>query len=246
MSYFEIKTLLAGFFSAAAAVAVLTMLSAMGRPEHTVRPAKLRAAHRISGYAFVAVMLVAAAMGAWYVRSVGDGVPTRGALHMTLALLLIGVVAIKVSVARYFRQFLKYMPAIGMVAFVLAFAVASLSAGFFVVTRSGVGRALQDSSPVAYEGARETDREPGARLFERHCAACHSLESGEEGIGPSLAGLFHRGSLASSGRAVTRASVAEQILEPAGSMPSFKGRLTDDEVADIVAYLEGLGGPESP
>lgn len=246
MGYFEFKTLLAAFFSAAAAIALLTMMAVMGRSDHTVSPAKLRAAHRIAGYAFVGLMIAAAIAGARYLRAVGDALPTRGVLHVVLALLLVAVVAIKVSIARFFRQFLKYAPAIGMIAFVLAFAVASISAGFFVVTRTGARRVDGASTRAAGPTGREADASAGEDLFALHCAVCHSAETDEAGIGPGLAGLFRRGVLGSSGRAVTRSSLAEQIREPEGAMPAFGDRLSNDEIDDLVAYLVGLDPPETP
>ncbi|MBL8852356.1 MAG: HEAT repeat domain-containing protein [Planctomycetaceae bacterium] len=38
-----------------------------------------------------------------------------------------------------------------------------------------------------------TDRENGRRLFREHCAGCHQLEGHGSALGPSLAGLAHKG-----------------------------------------------------
>lgn len=89
----------------------------------------------------------------------------------------------------------------------------------------------------------------GAALFEREaCASCHVRAGGK---GPPLSRI--------AGRAVRLADdsvvladdsyLRESILEPGAKivygyrniMPSFKGRLTENEIADLLEYLRALG-----
>lgn len=49
------------------------------------------------------------------------------------------------------------------------------------------------------------DAAEGALAFHRHCAACHSLESGEHRIGPSLHGSFGRRAAQAEGYAYSPA-----------------------------------------
>ena len=69
---------------------------------------------------------------------------------------------------------------------------------------------------------------------------CHNADSADAKIGPGLGGLFERGTLSSTGGPATREAVASQILSPVGTMPSFEGRLSPRETADVVAYIETL------
>lgn len=41
--------------------------------------------------------------------------------------------------------------------------------------------------------ARSQEAADGDRLFRTRCGACHSLDAGQNRIGPSLAGVFNRG-----------------------------------------------------
>ena len=116
------------------------------------------------------------------------------------------------------------------------------------------------ASPVL--GA-ERDASQGARAF-RACAACHSLESGRNMTGPSLAGVWHR--KAGTAPAFTRYSEVMKrsdvtwdektldayLKDPAGFMPgnhmTFPGIPDDETRADIVAFLkeEAIGKAKPP
>lgn len=61
------------------------------------------------------------------------------------------------------------------------------------------------------------------------CANCHGVD-GQGGSGPALAGH-------------TEAQIDKQVREPVGSMPEFsEGDLPDEQLALVVAYIEGLEG----
>jgi protein SCO1/2 len=93
----------------------------------------------------------------------------------------------------------------------------------------------------------------GAGLYVRRgCLACHA----QARVAPPLEGLLGRKVLLNDGRTVTadEAYVRESILDPekkvvAGYpnlMPSYRGLLRDDELADLVAYIATLEGNQGP
>jgi hypothetical protein len=43
-------------------------------------------------------------------------------------------------------------------------------------------------------------------------------------------------------RSLTKADLKQYTVETAAAMPSVKGKLTDDELADLIAYLTSLKG----
>jgi len=97
---------------------------------------------------------------------------------------------------------------------------------------------------------RMSPAEAGAKLFlQRGCKQCHSVD-GAGGIGPTLKGIFgHEQVLRGGGRArVDEDYLRESILEPQAKvvagydpvMPTFKGRLTDREVAALIEYVKTL------
>jgi cytochrome c oxidase subunit 2 len=90
----------------------------------------------------------------------------------------------------------------------------------------------------------------GGRLFEQTgCATCH-LQDGT-GQGPSLLGVYGHPVHLSNGQTVTAddAYVRESIVNPNAKivngykpvMPSFQGQLGEEQILDLLAYLQSLG-----
>jgi mono/diheme cytochrome c family protein len=293
MPLFVTKTLLAVPFIAAGLTAALSMLTLMGKSERRMSASALKNTHRVAGYAFALLLVVLALLGLHYLSAAGDTLSLRGVLHWSAAALLVFVLALKLAVVRWFKQFLKLVPAMGMIVITLALVVATLSAVFFVVTGGAGPRhptvatpeaepeptnvaevwsdvvrdevpneevaqeagatAGEPSEPLvstpaapAEEAAAETtvqaigDAGAGERVFAGSCAGCHHRDSADHKIGPGLAGLFGRNEIASSGRPVTPESVREQIVAPAGGMPAFERFLSDEQLDDLIAFLQTL------
>lgn len=93
--------------------------------------------------------------------------------------------------------------------------------------------ATTTSAPTSSTGGAAS----GADMFRRSCASCHGL-SGEGGTGPSLVGIADRLS-----EDKHRQTVAEG--RPGTQMPSFKGILTEEEIAAIVEYERTELQPDS-
>lgn len=245
MSYFQVKSLIALLLMGAGVTALVSMLTLMGRSERRLSVLRLRATHRTAGYAFAGLTVVAAIMGFRYLGAAGDGLALRGVIHWILATLLVVVLALKIVIVRYYKQFLKFVPVFGLIVFSLAFVVVVVSAVFFVVTGGalGAGRptaatALEKSPPSAVSESGDPAR--GEALFARHCSFCHHTDSEETKIGPGLAGLLARSELPSSGKPATPENVRAQIVDPAGTMPPFAETFSENDLGDVLAFLEGL------
>ncbi|MGQ0793633.1 MAG: cytochrome c oxidase subunit II [Deltaproteobacteria bacterium] len=110
-----------------------------------------------------------------------------------------------------------------------------------------------DKGEEAVEGQLVADVPPeqlGEKLYtNRGCNACHSID-GSVGVGPSLKGLFGKTEtmVDDEQMAVDENYLNQSILEPqakmvkgfAPVMPSFKGILSDKEVAGLIAYIKTL------
>jgi cytochrome c oxidase subunit 2 len=93
-----------------------------------------------------------------------------------------------------------------------------------------------------------TPVDAGRKLFQsRGCTQCHSLD-GSAKTGPTLLGIFGRSVALADGSTITvdENYIRESILEPTARvvagfepvMPTFQGRLKDQEIMAIIAYLK--------
>ena len=246
MSFFAIKTTLAVVLVAAGLTAAISMLTLMGKPQKRMSVSALMKTHRTAGYVFVGLLLVLAVMGVRYLAAAGDSLALRGVLHWTLAVALILILALKLAIVRTFKQFVKFAPILGMTVITMALLVATISAGFFAITRRGApeeeaGRPTVEAVQPAAEVAEPAgDAQSGEALFATNCSNCHDAHSTESRVGPGLAELFERAELPSSGKPVTRDNVRAQIVTPFGNMPSFQSYISDEGLTDLLAYIETL------
>ncbi|MFQ5814457.1 MAG: c-type cytochrome, partial [Anaerolineae bacterium] len=83
--------------------------------------------------------------------------------------------------------------------------------------------------PKARPSLGEGDAANGAEIFASTCAACHGADGEGTAIGPAL----KRAELLAKGDDFLRATTREGISGT--SMVAFEGRLTDQEIADVIA-----------
>lgn len=79
----------------------------------------------------------------------------------------------------------------------------------------------------------------GKQVFSSQCSVCHNADSTEKKMGPGLKGLFKRDKMV-NGKKPTEANVLEQINTGGNGMPAYKDMLSDQEKADVIAYLKTL------
>ena len=105
--------------------------------------------------------------------------------------------------------------------------------------------------PIAQApSARAPDPTNGKRLYEwKGCNVCHALD-GTVRIGPSWKGIWGTKVLLEDGRTVVvdavyvRRSIldsqADIVVGFPRAMPRFAGQISDEEVADLIAFIESL------
>lgn len=106
----------------------------------------------------------------------------------------------------------------------------------------GSGGLPADADPAAARGE--------ALATEHRCISCHST-SGDDGVGPAWNGVAGSERTLADGTTVvadadylTRAIVEPraEVVEGFSPIMGSYAFLSDDEVADLVAYIEALGG----
>ena len=118
---------------------------------------------------------------------------------------------------------------------------AAIAAASVVVVLAGCGGGGDSTEPATTEAptttetpatepaAPEGDAANGATIFESAgCSGCHTLSAaGSTGsVGPNLDDL-----------APTFETVVNQVTNGGGAMPAFSGQLSEQEIADVAAYV---------
>ena len=244
-----LKSLLAILFLGAALTAAAAMLTMMGKLEKKTDPLTLKKIHKIAGYAFAVLLVVLSVICAVIAGRMGDAMSARAVAHSVLAIFLLGIFGLKWVIAKFYRQFLKYAPGLGMTVLVLAFVVFMVSAGYYFLrlassptAGSSPNSLAKTAGPAGDPDSQLVSRgnpEKGTVLFAGLCAGCHHADREETIVGPGLRGILKREKLPSSGRPATAENVRAQILSPYLTMPSFKD-LSPQDLADLLAYLGTL------
>jgi len=72
-----------------------------------------------------------------------------------------------------------------------------------------------------------------ADLYKSKCAACHGADGSKSMMGAKpLNGA--------EAQAMSDAQITEEIANGKGKMPSYKGKLTDAQIKDLVGYIRTL------
>ncbi len=113
--------------------------------------------------------------------------------------------------------------------------------------------AMSAADYVNWEHGSTSNMSPeaaGRKLFETlTCVTCHRNDSLARG--PQLDGLWNKKVLLEGGKTVvaTEDYIRESILDPSAKivkgfsniMPSFRGRVSEDELMQLIAYIRSLG-----
>ena len=85
------------------------------------------------------------------------------------------------------------------------------------------------------------DAARGKEVFEAQCQICHEANSEEMLVGPGLKGLFKRHKLPDGAEHEhAEAAIREQIVNGGGAMPPMGSALSDEQLDDLIAYLQTL------
>lgn len=76
----------------------------------------------------------------------------------------------------------------------------------------------------------------GERLFQQ-CSGCHSVDTSEKRVGPSLKGLFHKQKLA-NGTPASEQSIRRKIMNGGGGMPAYERIFSAKELDNLIAYFK--------
>ena len=238
MPLFLLKSIIAIFFLGTALTAALAMLTLMGKMERKTGPETLRKIHKRAGFVFGFLLLVLSIICIIYLGKAGDQISLRAVLHTYLALFLLAIFTLKIIIVRFFRQFLKIVPTLGMTVLVLAVVIFLGSAGYFFLRSAAIEPQPAAPSPKPASPVQDS-AENGALIFQNQCAACHFTDKEDRKSGPGLKGILIKERLPVSGRPASPENILKQLNSPYLAMPSFPS-LVGKDAADLLAYLKTL------
>ena len=235
---------------------MFTMFEVLGRSERKYSIDKLKRIHKISGIVYMFIFLAIAYFCLHYIVSAKPELSSRASLHSLLAVVILVLFGIKLSFIKAYRQFYDHVKNIGLIIAVLTFGLVSSSGGYYLlVTEFGIDKSFdrliqykegiaieKDKNKKSQEILIKTDAESigrGKNLFNSKCNFCHEAYSTETKIGPGLKGLLTNPRLPVSKYPAVPERIIKQLQQPFDSMPPFD-YLTDEEMADILAFLNTL------
>jgi hypothetical protein len=168
----------------------------------------------------------------------GDSISTRAVFHGVLALALFVLFLLKIAIIRFFKQFLKFAPVMGLIVFSLCFVVFSTSAAYFLLRTAFTPQEATQTSPLRLPSSSGVI-ENGMALFNSQCASCHYADREESRNGPGLKNILKRNRLPASQRPATVENILRQLIKPFRVMPAFPS-LSEQKSADLLAYLKTL------
>lgn len=234
-------------------IALFTMFEIHGRTEKRFNASALKLVHRINGFFFLALFLYLAFVCLQFVVDTRTDMTPRATFHAAFALAALALIIFKIVVVHVYRGFYAKLPTAGLLIALFTFLAMATSAGYYLsVTSFGKERRVADvmekrvPSTAGKKDAStlppRTDPESisvGKGLYLTKCAACHKADTTQTLVGPGMKNILKGKELPSSKRAATPQAVIEQLKNPHLLMPSFS-YLTEDEIANLVAYLNTL------
>ena len=113
---------------------------------------------------------------------------------------------------------------------VLPFALTGLLALTSLACSSSGGGGGGSNSAATAIAALTGDQTNGKSIYGNQCASCHAAD-GSGGVGSSL--------IAPPKSSLSAEAMIVSLLDGKGNMPSFSSSLTEQQMADVIAYVRG-------
>ncbi len=212
------STTLSLLFLVLGGVALYTMLVVRGRGEKNGNPRALTRYHRWSGWLFILLFLFLFILMITRIEDYWEESSARIALHVTMAVALFFLLALKVLVARFFPKLMKHLFQLGATVYLLAFTLVWITAGYYLIWR------YEEAPYLSHTELPEhmLDLQIGKQIFIQKCSTCHLL------------------------RNIMRPRSAESWEEVVNRMIKLaEPRITPGEGGQILHYLTATHTPEA-
>jgi hypothetical protein len=166
------STILSIVFLILGGVAVFTMMAVQGRgrPGNFQRYTRF---HKWCGWLFLLLFAAMFILMLERVENYWEETSPRIALHVTFAISLVFLLALKVLIPRFFPKLNRHLFLFGITVYLSGFTMVWITAGYYLIWR-------YEEAPYIYHGelpGHMLDIELGKQLFITKCSTCHLLEN---------------------------------------------------------------------
>lgn len=163
------STVVAFLFLLAGAVAVVSVVLKLGRED---RRDHLFRVHHAAGWVFASIYYAMLVHMLVRVSESREEFPPRIVAHITLAIALCFLIALKIGIARYIPAFARNLFPLGVMIYALAFPMALITAGNYLL-------ALYNRDAYVFHDVLRpalADERLGKEFLIANCSTCHPLE----------------------------------------------------------------------
>jgi ferredoxin-NADP reductase len=160
-------------FVVAGCAAVWFIFDASRMPHDGSKRDRILRAHRLAGYAFVALFCLMTWFMVLRVRDQQEELSMRSLFHVLVALILAPLLTVKILIARRYRSYHSSLVPLGLTIFVLGFVLVSSTAGPYLFRRV----TMQEISLQSIDmGRARIDLQSSEELMQKRCSRCHNLD----------------------------------------------------------------------
>lgn len=167
-----LSTILSGIFLLFGAIAVYIMMSVQGA-RSVSNPKLYLIIHRILGWLFVALFIVISVFMLQRVGNYWEESSPRINFHVTLAVSLFSLLAVKIMIPRFFPKLRKNLFFLGIGVYLISFTLVGITGGYYLM------RKLESAPYISHAklDSHLLDEKLGKELFIEKCSTCHVLEN---------------------------------------------------------------------
>ena len=165
-----VTTILSLFFLFTGGVSLVIMMRNLGGKQFA-RPEFATRIHRFMGWSFVVLYLILLTVMVGRIERYWEESPARVAIHVTLAVSLFVLLAVKIAIPRLFPGLSRYLFIFGVSAYLVGFILVGITTGYYLLQ---VFRGVPYISHSTLSSKMEDPR-LGLELFITKCSVCHQL-----------------------------------------------------------------------
>lgn len=165
----EVSTLVSILFIVFGVIAVWSMMMKFGRQSASNALSRI---HKVAGWSFTLAFAVMTAVMTERMTRHWEPLSPLTTVHGTLAVTLLLLLTIKIVIPRFFPGLMNHLFLFGVSAFLIAFTLVGISAGYYLVLK------IRKIPYIAHNDllSTEVDAQRGKQILIIKCSSCHIVK----------------------------------------------------------------------